>query len=122
MLKSPRLLFWFGMICFVPALFPVIRQDKLPNGTKNSITLGLPSSPLFDAHRTEIKEETKNESKTGNSTSMEISLSTRFDQKVWFDFISWSALLAVVGMILIMLSRKLTKKNLISDKSRSCST
>jgi hypothetical protein len=121
MLKSPRLLFWLGMVCFVPILFPVIRQEKLPNGTKSSITIGLPSSPWFNAYRTEIKEETKQESKTDNSTSMNMSFSMRFDQKVSVEFISWSALLAVVGMVLITLSRRLKKNILSSDKSRSSS-
>jgi hypothetical protein len=112
-----RVLWWIGLLCLVVFLFPTIHREKLTNGTKDSVTLGLPGSPWFVAYRTEIKEESKQESKTKNSTAMQMSFSTHFDQKVSVEFISWSALFGIVGIVLMKGSRWLGNKQANSSGS-----
>lgn len=106
MLTKARVLYWIGLLCFVPFVFPTIRHGEIPNGTKDEFTLGVPSSPWVIASRSETKVETKQETKTGISTSA----SFRFDQNFNVELISWSSLFAVVGSVLMTLSRRLNQK------------
>jgi hypothetical protein len=103
MLILARVLFWMGLLCFVPFLFPMIENKSIPNGTEDRFTLGLPQSPwlLYSSSKTTV--ETKMEGKERQSSSSSMSLSTRFG----VEFLAWSWLFAIAGMVLIALGGRL---------------
>jgi hypothetical protein len=94
-----RVLFWIGLLCFVPFLFPTFNRLQIPHGTEDRLTLGLPGTPWLVGSRIETKEEVRQ----GNSSSF----SSNSKSDLHFELINWSALFAVVGTVLVSISRHL---------------
>lgn len=103
MLFLARILFWIGLLCFVPFLFPMIAHNSIPNGTEDRFTLGLPQSPWLVYTSSKTTVETKMQGKEGWSSSSSINLSTRFG----VEWLAWSWLFAIAGVVLIALGGRL---------------
>jgi hypothetical protein len=102
MLKIRRVLFWTGLLCIVLFFYPFFQHTTIPNGTKDTFTLGPPHLPWLVCSWSETKVEVKN----GSSVSYSFSSSRNFN----IEFITWSWLLAIGGAALIAVSRRLKTK------------
>ena len=101
MLTKTRVLFWIGLLCFVPFFFLTIQHNSIPNGTEDKFTLGLPQSPWLIISST----ETKAESKDG------VSYTSGFKRNQSIEFLSWSWLFAIGGWAIFALRRRVNAKS-----------
>jgi hypothetical protein len=94
-----KAIFVAGLLCFVPYFYVTRVHKPIESGAEDQLLLGLPQSPWFHHSSTETRVETK--ANGSHSFSMNSSYQTHVD------FLSWSMLLAIVGVVLIVVSRRL---------------
>jgi hypothetical protein len=102
MLTKTRVLWWIGLLCFVPLFFPTIHSNKIPNGTEGKFTLGIPSSPWLVVSWIDTEERIEN--------GMSSSFSSNHSHSTNAELITWSALFGIVGIVLMTVSKRLGTK------------
>ena len=114
MLAASRVMFYGGILCVLSLLIPAWEQREIPNGTDFRFSLGLPHSPWFVHASTETKVETRAE---GMITTA--SMNSTFSNRV--EFISWSSLMLVLGLVLAQAGESLGKRCAARNSSAGAS-
>jgi hypothetical protein len=111
MFTKVRVLFWLGLLCFVPFFFPMFQHVEIPNGTDEIFTLGIPASPWLEHHETETETKVETEirdEKAGRFSQVKsLSSSRKAEQHTFIQWLSWSWLFAFAGVIALCESRRM---------------
>lgn len=98
MSTSARAMFWIGILCFLPVILPGYENNAIPYGEENRVQLGLPNSPWL------MGQWSEKHVAVADGASKTIQLKRGYGFRV--EVLSWSALLAIVGTVLIVQSRR----------------
>ncbi len=102
MLRSPRILFWLGLLCCAIAFIPVYQHKEIPEGSEIRLRIGVPGSPWLDGQWMHTESTVHDGERTVHSQSGGYSFN--------FNVLTWSMGAVVAGVVMLVASRRLKAK------------